>query len=207
MNKKRLTEEKQAEIVTLIQQNKVRLTAYIRSQFNDISDTDIEDCFQDLFVRTHDKFSSYNRSLNKTGWLFKAMKNVTHELCRKKKKINEHTVPLSFVQESDVETEEESDMIFEIVTNHLSENQIVQIILSKLNEKEQILYRLRYIDNLSTYEIAEKLSLPSGTVRARLSDMKKKITKMIREDEWIDIVQREFFQKNLSIPIRVDIFK
>ena len=87
MNKKRLTEEQQTEIITLIQQNKVRLTAYIRSQFNDITDTDVEDCLQDLFVRTHDKFSSYNRSPNKTGWLFKAMKNVTHEFCRKKKKL------------------------------------------------------------------------------------------------------------------------
>ena len=207
MNKKRLTEEQQTEIITLIQQNKVRLTAYIRSQFNDISDTDVEDCLQDLFFRTHDKFSSYNRSPNKTGWLFKAMKNVTHEFCRKKKKITDNTIPLSYVQESEVETEEENDMIFEIVTNHLSEDQIVRIILSKLNEKEQILYRLRYIDNLSTYEIAEKLSLPSGTVRARLFDIKKKITKMIREDEWIDIVQKEIFLKNLSIPIKIDIIK
>lgn len=198
MNKKRLTEEQQTEIITLIQQNKVRLTAYIRSQFNDITDTDIEDCLQDLFVRTHDKFSSYNRSLNKTGWLFKAMKNVTHEFCRKKKKITDNTIPLSYVQESEVETEEENDMIFEIVTNHLSEDQIVRIILSKLNEKEQILYRLRYIDNLSTYEIAEKLSLPSGTVRARLFDIKKKIKKMIREDEWIDIVQKEIFSKKFE---------
>lgn len=198
MNKKRLTEEQQTEIITLIQQNKVRLTAYIRSQFNDITDTDIEDCLQDLFVRTHDKFSSYNRSLNKTGWLFKAMKNVTHEFCRKKKKITDNTIPLSYVQESEVETEEENDMIFEIVTNHLSEDQIVRIILSKLNEKEQILYRLRYIDNLSTYEIAEKLSLPSGTVRARLFDIKKKITKMIREDEWIDIVQKEISSKKFE---------
>ena len=198
MNKIRLTEEQQTEIITLIQQNKVRLTAYIRSQFNDISDTDIEDCFQDLFVRTHDKFPSYNRSLNKTGWLFKAMKNVTHEFCRKKKKITDHTIPLSVVPESDEEYSEENDMIFEIVTNHLSEEQIVQIILSKLNEKEQILYRLRYIDNLSTYEIAERLSLPSGSVRARLFDIKKKITRMIREDEWIDIVQKEIFPKKFE---------
>lgn len=198
MNKKRLTEEQQTEIITLIQQNKVRLTAYIRSQFNDITDTDVEDCLQDLFVRTHDKFSSYNRSPNKTGWLFKAMKNVTHEFCRKKKKITDNTIPLSYVQESEVETEEENDMIFEIVTNHLSEDQIVRIILSKLNKKEQILYRLRYIDKLSTYEIAEKLSLPSGTVRARLFDIKKKITKMIREDEWIDIVQKEIFSKKFE---------
>ena len=198
MNKKRLTEEQQTEIITLIQQNKVRLTAYIRSQFNDITDTDIEDCLQDLFVRTHDKFSSYNRSPNKTGWLFKAMKNVMHEFCRKKKKITDHTVPLSVVQEAEEEYSEENDMIFEIVTNHLSEDQIIRIILSKLNEKEQILYRLRYIDNLSTYEIAEKLSLPSGTVRARLFDIKKKITKMIREDEWIDIVQKEIFSKKFE---------
>ena len=77
--KKRLTREQQSEIASLIGQNKVHLTAYIRSQFKDISDPDIEDCFQDLFVRTYDKFSSFNRSLDKTGWLFKAMKNIMSE--------------------------------------------------------------------------------------------------------------------------------
>ena len=62
-----LTKEQQSEIASLIGQNKVRLTAYIRSQFRDISDLDIEDCFQDLFVRTYEKFSSFNRSPDKTG--------------------------------------------------------------------------------------------------------------------------------------------
>ena len=47
--KKRLTREQQSEIASLIGQNKVHLTLYIRSQFKDISDPDIEDCFQELF--------------------------------------------------------------------------------------------------------------------------------------------------------------
>ena len=62
-----LTKEQQSEIASLIGQNKVRLTAYIRSQFKDISDPDIEDCFQDLFVRTYEKFSSFKFGISSSG--------------------------------------------------------------------------------------------------------------------------------------------
>ena len=97
--KKRLTREQQSEIASLIGQNKVCLTAYIRSQFKDVSDSDIEDCFQELFIRTYEKFSLFERSSNKAGWLFKAMKNIVHEFCRKKKKIYDHTISESLVPE------------------------------------------------------------------------------------------------------------
>ena len=173
MFSKRLAKDQQEKIVDLIQKNKVQLTAYIRSQFKDISDSDIEDCFQELFIRTYDKFSSFEHSSNKTGWLFKALKNIMHEFYRKKKKLYNHTTSEAILPEIEEKSNEEKDLIFEIITNHSSEAQVVQTILSNLTEKERLLYQLRYIEKLSTDKIAEQLSLPSGTVRGRLSDLKK----------------------------------
>ena len=196
--KKRLTREQQSEIASLIGQNKVRLTAYIRSQFKDISDPDIEDCFQDLFVRTYDKFSSFNRSPDKTGWLFKAMKNIMHEFCRKKKKCSDHTISTEIIPESEEEFKEENDLIFDIITNHSSEAQVVQTILSNLTEKERLLYRLRHMEKLSTDKIAEQLSLPSGTVRGRLSDLKKKVEKLIREYDTLQWNKNKKISENFS---------
>ena len=196
--KKRLTREQQSEIAELIGQNKVRLTAYIRSQFKDISDPDIEDCFQDLFVRTYDKFSSFNRSPDKTGWLFKAMKNIMHEFCREKKKYSDHTISATLISESEEEFQEETDLIFDIITNHFGEAQIVQTILSNLTVKERLLYRLRYMEKLSTDKIAEQLSLPSGTVRGRLSDLKKKVEKLIREYDTLQWNQNKKISENFS---------
>lgn len=67
MTKKTLTTEQKEEVVTLIQKNKIRLAVYIRSQFKDISDSDMEDCFQNLFLRTYDKYNDFQKSPNKTG--------------------------------------------------------------------------------------------------------------------------------------------
>ena len=195
---KHLTKDQQEKIVDLIQQNKVCLTAYIRSQFKDVSDSDIEDCFQELFIRTYEKFSSFERSSNKAGWLFKAMKNIVHEFCRKKKKIYDHTISESLVPEIEESSNEEKNLIFEIITNHSSEAQVVQTILSNLTEKERSLYRLRYIEKLSTDQIAEQLSLPSGTVRGRLSDLKKKVGKLIREYDALQWNQNKKFSENFS---------
>ena len=196
--KKRLTREQQSEIASLIGQNKVRLTAYIRSQFKDISDPDIEDCFQDLFVRTYDKFSSFNRSPDKTGWLFKAMKNIMHEFCRERKKYSDHTILDVLVPEFEEDFQGETDLIFGIITNYSGEAQLVQTILSNLTEKERLLYRLRYIEKLSTDKIAEQLSLPSGTVRGRLSDLKRKVEKLIREYDTLQWNQNKKFSENFS---------
>lgn len=88
--------------------------------------------------------------------------------------------------------QEEDDIIFDILTQHCSEEDIVCRLLSRLNEKEEKLYRLRYIEGLTTYEIADKFSLPCGTVRARLSDLKKKITKMVYDEDWIEILSKSF---------------
>lgn len=67
MTKKTLTTEQKEEVVMLIQKNKLRLAVYIRSQFKDISDSDMEDCFQNLFLRTYDKYNDFQKSPNKTG--------------------------------------------------------------------------------------------------------------------------------------------
>ena len=196
--KKRLTKEQQSEIASLIGQNKVRLTAYIRSQFRDISDPDIEDCFQDLFVRTYEKFSSFNRSPDKTGWLFKSMKNIMHEFCRERKKYSDHTISDELVSEFEEDFQGETDLIFDIITNHSGEAQIVQTILSNLTEKEQLLYRLRYMEKLSTDKIAEQLCVPSGTVRGRLSDLKRKVEKLIREYDTLQWNQNKKISENFS---------
>ena len=193
-----LTKEQQSEIASLIGQNKVRLTAYIRSQFKDISDPDIEDCFQELFLRVYKKYSSFDRSSNKIGWLFKAMKNIMHEFCREKKKCSDHTISATLISESEDEFQEETDLIFDIITNHSGEAQLVQTILSNLTEKERLLYRLRYMEKLSTDKIAEQLSLPCGTVRGRLSDLKKKVEKLIREYDTLQWNQNKKISENFS---------
>lgn len=198
MTKKPLIAEQKEEILSLIQNNKIRLTAYIRSQYRDLSDSDIEDCFQNLFIRAYDKHNSFQKSPNKTGWIFRAMRNVVREFCRKKTKYSQKFLPLSANEDTDNEFIDENDMIFEITTNHLSEDQLATLILSRLNETEQKIYRLRFIEKLHTDEIAKRLGLPSGTVRGRLSDLKKRITATVHSNELIKLIQENNFSKNFE---------
>ena len=121
-----------------------------------------------------------------------------HEFCREKKKYSDHTISATLISESEEEFQEETDLIFDIITNHSGEAQIVQTILSNLTEKERLLYRLRYIEKLSTDKIAEQLSLPSGTVRGRLSDLKKKVEKLIRDYDTLQWNKNKKISENFS---------
>ena len=108
------------------------------------------------------------------------------------------TISTEIIPESEEEFKEENDLIFDIITNHSSEAQVVQTILSNLTEKERLLYRLRHMEKLSTDKIAEQLCVPSGTVRGRLSDLKRKVEKLIREYDTLQWNQNKKISENFS---------
>ncbi len=185
-----ITKKQQEYIVSLIEQNKAKFTHFIFRQFHDIGQSDIEDCMQELFLRTYEEFPSFEESSNQIGWLFNTLKNIMHEFCRAKKK---HEDLISSEREiSDMKDEGlwEDHAIFEILTKNISEEELVEAVLSKLNDKERKIYELRYIAGKSTKEIADELHLPSGTVRGRLSDIKKMIKNYVIDNKFFEDLKK-----------------
>ena len=57
------------------------------------------------------------------------------------------------------------------------EKEKVRTIIESLPEKMKLVILLYYMDELSLKEIAQILKIPSGTVKSRLHQARKKITK------------------------------
>mgnify|MGYP002686953224 FL=1 len=57
------------------------------------------------------------------------------------------------------------------------EKEKVRTIIERLPEKMKLVILLYYMDELSLKEIAQILKIPSGTVKSRLHQARKKITK------------------------------
>jgi RNA polymerase sigma-70 factor (ECF subfamily) len=54
-------------------------------------------------------------------------------------------------------------------------------ILARFREDEQRLLRMRYFDDLTQVQIAERLGLPEGTVKVRLHRLRNRVRKLIEE--------------------------
>jgi RNA polymerase sigma-70 factor (ECF subfamily) len=54
-------------------------------------------------------------------------------------------------------------------------------ILGRFQEDEQRLLRMRYFDDLTQVQIAERLGVPEGTVKVRLHRLRNRVRKLIEE--------------------------
>jgi len=130
---------------------------------------DAEDLTQETFVRMFRALDRYDPSRPFAAWLF----TITSRLCidhLRRRKVN----PVSLFQR-DAETDEEWTMQVEDrglkpdeVTSHAEEEQRTQDLIDSLPEHYRIVVLLRHQQDLSYEEIAEALSLPLGTVKARI---------------------------------------
>ena len=134
------TKEELSNIARFVAANREKLARYIEKDFYNITEDDIDDCLQKLYLTVFENYESYSASPNKTGWVFKAFKNVAGEHFREKSR--------RYKTESKQTAEEnggfeEDEWIFSILTRRLTEAELKEILLSRLNEKERALYRDR----------------------------------------------------------------
>ena len=55
----------------------------------------------------------------------------------------------------------------------------MQLLLAKLTPEDRALFHLRFEEGYNASELAEMFGVPSGTIRARLSRMRKTLKTMI----------------------------
>lgn len=182
--------DEQEKIVALIVENKKALVNIVRKLVPHTTKDDVDECFSRLYMTTLEKFDSFQRSPNKIGWLFLTIKNIAHEYRREKENILQ---PLDIDKEPSVPEYDlqENDIIFGILTNHIPEDTLAKIILSKLSEKERLLFDLRFRQKLKHNDIADRFNQsPSGT-RRQISALKNKISDMIYNGKLFKHVQNK----------------
>ena len=149
------------------------------------SKEDVEDLTIATFSKAFDKLDLYNSSFAFSTWLQTIATNTLIDFFRKK-----HNKTLSLDQEKEVEGSSSSEM--QLIDSSLDpESSLIQkqknkkinsmVHLLKPHYRELII--LRYLDEMSYNEISEKLSIPIGTVKAKLFRARDLLMQILKTNE------------------------
>lgn len=130
------------------------------------NETEAEDVVQEVFLRAlqhADAFLDLGPS-QKRAWLYRSLKNALCDGYRRGQ-----------VENAWLESQREEEAYLETGIQEV-EN---QLLLGKLGREDRILFHLRYEEGYNATELSEMLGIPKGTIRARLSRMRKLLQKML----------------------------
>lgn len=131
--------------------------------------SDAEDLTIEAFGKAFKKLHQYTPDFAFSTWLFKIASNNCIDFLRKRRtstisidgQLDEYGETIPFTIKTDLPDPEE-DLIRQQKSKHLHD------VVSKLKPRYKELVTLRYFDELSYEEIAERMNLPIGTVKAQL---------------------------------------
>ena len=133
------------------------------------------DLLQDTFLRVWTARKQYAEEQNFRTWLF----TIAYNLCKNAYRTNMHaqayldTLPMDEAVEDDTPLRLD-DSLFD---------HALQQELARLNEVQQMLFELRFTQELTVPEIAAVLEIPEGTVKSRLHNLTQYLRLRLKEYE------------------------
>ncbi len=147
----------------LLEQHRVAIERLVRYKINVREDA--EDVLQDVYITAFRKFAQLKSIDSFKSWLISIARNKCNDYFRAK------------ARRLEIPIDELSESVLAYGRCGISESNIVRDTLDALGDKDaQILY-LYYWKNMPQTEIAEKLSLPLGTVKSRMHAAKQNFKK------------------------------
>lgn len=120
------------------------------------SRADAEDVLQEVYLAAYRKFDTLTNQLSFKAWIISIARNKCVDYYRLRALREE--LPIGEI----------SERIMAYGRCGLREQIIVREVLARLGDKDRSILKLRYFEELSSAEIAEKLDVPLGTVKSRL---------------------------------------
>lgn len=130
------------------------------------NEAEAQDVAQEVFLKAlqnADTFEDLGPS-QRRAWLFRALKNL---LCDRYRRTQLENAYLDTLEPDAVAP----DPRIQEVENRL--------LLAKLSPEDRALFHLRYEEGYNASELAELYNVPAGTIRARLSRMRKLLKMML----------------------------
>ncbi|HSJ55542.1 MAG TPA: sigma-70 family RNA polymerase sigma factor [Anaerolineae bacterium] len=143
------------------------------------NEQDAEDMTQETFIRAFRALPRFEvrEGKNFEGWLYRIAVNACRSRMRRKwYQVLPWPEPAPTIAG---EPEEQPDRL--LMQGEARQEMLAAI--DALGEKHRLVVILRYYAGLSNEEIAEVLSIPSGTVRSRLHMARKRLKKVLKERE------------------------
>ncbi len=159
-----------------------RESLYNLSRYLTSDENEADDLLQETLLRSYQFFHKFKSQTNSKAWLFKIMKNLFINHCRKKKR---QLDIVSFENHYDGEVEKNciSDKWMSINPENFVLNEMlsseVTYALNLLPEDYKMAVILADLECLSYNEMADVLECPIGTVRSRLSRGRKMLKKLL----------------------------
>lgn len=144
---------------------------------------DVEDLMQEAFMKAYLKIGLYDPKYDFGAWIYTIARNTFVDFNRNRKSnaLNAQNVPLESSNTSQTSAPTPEDYI-------INAQQRLQIerYITMLPEDYRRLFELRFIDEYSYEEIAEKLDMKLGTVKTRIFRVRNMMCKLITQGEQSD---------------------
>lgn len=143
------------------------------------NETDVEDITIDTFSKAFDKIASYNPEFQFNTWLIAIAKNVHIDMLRKKKS----SLFIEITDEEDEQAFNVADTSPSAEDELITEQNLSRLLqfIKELKPHYQEVIQLRYFQELSYQEIAEKIGEPLNNVKIKLLRAKKLLAEIIEK--------------------------
>lgn len=152
---------------------RVRLFNYCLSRLEGSREA-ADDCVQETFIVFYKKLLDGEEFENPRAFLYRTADNLVKR--QKKKDASElrHNVSLESAADIGITDEEYTERL-----DLIDYEECAKILLNLLTEEEKRIYDLRYTQNISVEEIAEKLGVSRPAASMRLMRLRNKIKDMV----------------------------
>ena len=175
---KMVTEGNSAAFDTLFARHSDAIYAMLL-KFTGNSD-DVEDLIQEAFMNAYLKIGLYDPKYDFGAWIYTIARNTFVDFSRSRK--SNALNPQNLSPEIDNTAQSSSPTPEDYIINAQQRAQIERYI-SMLPEDYRQLFELRFLDEYSYEEIAEKLDMKLGTVKTRIFRVRNMMCRLITEGE------------------------
>ena len=156
----------------LISLYKERLYWHVRKIV--ISHDDADDVLQNTFIKIYKNIGKFKQESKLFSWMYRIATNEAITFINKRNK--ERKIDISEVQEQIVSTLE-SDIYF----SGEEIQEILQKAIASLPQKQQLVFNMKYFDNIKYTQISEILGTSVGALKASYFHAVKKIESYIKK--------------------------
>lgn len=149
-------------------------------------DDDVDDLVQESFIKAYKALPSYHPAYTFSSWIYRIASNSCIDFMRKKK-LNTFSI-------NQVSKKDDEEIIFEIEDNdykpdlgmlNSEKTHALQNAIKDLPENYKEIIYLRHTEELDYQEIADKLNMPLGTVKAHLFRARKMLYEALKEKQYL----------------------
>jgi RNA polymerase sigma-70 factor, ECF subfamily len=133
---------------------------------------DAEEAAQEALLRAWRYRHSCREQAAWAGWIRTIARNEALRLAAERGRVATAERPQGLEFDPGADGEEDTRALGRLSLNG---------ILGRFHEDEQRLLRMRYFDDLTQVQIAERLGVPEGTVKVRLHRLRNRVRKLIEE--------------------------